>query len=158
MQLYRAVAVNWTRRPAEASMATHPGVCCLRTNVADWDDAALWRTCTTLTDLEAVFRSLKSERGLRPIHHRKPVRAEGHLFITVIACQAVQVIRRRRARQLDHAARRPRRPAARHRHLPPRRRARAVRAHRTVAEAAQKAIHDALGIDPHPGGTHRTVV
>ena len=126
----RAVAVNWTRRPAEGSMATHPGVYCLRTNIADWDDAALWRTYTTLTDLEAVFRSLKSELGLRPIHHRKPVRAEGHLFITVVAYQAVQVIRRRRARQLDHAARHPRRPAARHRHLPPRRRTHAARAHR----------------------------
>ena len=93
----RAVAVNWTRRPAEGSMATHPGVYCLRTNVAGWDDATLWRTYTTLTDLEAVFRSMKSEFGLRPIHHRKPVRAEGHLFITVIAYQAVQVIRRRLA-------------------------------------------------------------
>ena len=38
---------------------------------------------------------LKSELGLRPIHHRKPVRAEGHLFITVIAHQPVQVIRTR---------------------------------------------------------------
>ena len=29
------------------------------------------------------------------IHHRKPVRAEGHLFITAIAYQAVQVVRKR---------------------------------------------------------------
>ena len=50
-----------------------------------------------LADLEAVFRSLKSEPGLRPICHRKPVRAEGRLFITVIARQLVQVIRRRLA-------------------------------------------------------------
>ena len=49
----------------------------------------------TLTDIEAVFRSLKSELGLRPIFHHKPIRAEGHLFITVIAYQLVQVIRRR---------------------------------------------------------------
>ena len=33
----------------------------------------LWRTYITLTDLEAVFRSLKSELGLG-----KPIRAEGH--------------------------------------------------------------------------------
>ena len=31
----------------------------------------LWRTYVTLTDLEAVFRSLKSELGLRPIFHQK---------------------------------------------------------------------------------------
>ena len=41
------------------------------------------------TDIEAVFRSLKSELGLRPIYHHKPIRADGHLFITVIAYQLV---------------------------------------------------------------------
>ena len=29
------------------------------------------------------------------IYHHKPIRAEGHLLISVIACQLVQVIRRR---------------------------------------------------------------
>ena len=38
-----------------------------------------------------MFRSLKSELGLRPIYHHKPVRSEGHLFLTVIAYQLVQV-------------------------------------------------------------------
>ncbi|MCY4363926.1 MAG: hypothetical protein OXE42_17390 [Gammaproteobacteria bacterium] len=38
-----------------------------------------------LTDCEAVFHSLKSELGLRPIYRHKPIRAEGRLFITVIA-------------------------------------------------------------------------
>ena len=76
-------------------MMTHPGVYCLRSNETDWDEATLWRTYFTLTDLEAVFRSLKSELGLRPIYHHKPIRAEGNLFITVIAYQLVQVIRRR---------------------------------------------------------------
>ena len=51
-----------------------------------------------------MFRSLKSELGLRPIHHRKPVRAEGHLFITVVAYQAVQVIRRRLAAAGERAS------------------------------------------------------
>ena len=31
----------------------------------------LWRTYMMLTDLEAVFRSLKSELGLRPVYHLK---------------------------------------------------------------------------------------
>ena len=48
-----------------------------------------------LTDLEAVFRSLKSELGLRPVYHHKEDRAEGHLFITVLAYQAVQVLRKK---------------------------------------------------------------
>ena len=45
----------------------------------------MWRTCTymMLTDLEAVFRSLKGERGLRPILHskvRKATRPEPDLL------------------------------------------------------------------------------
>ena len=42
---------------------------------------------TSLTDVEAVFRSLKSELGLRPIFHQTQRRSDGHLFITVIAYQ-----------------------------------------------------------------------
>ena len=88
----RATAVRFSRRPVEGSMMTHPGVYCLRSNQTDWDEETLWRTYVTLTDLEAVFRSLKSELGLRPIFHHKPIRAEGHLFISVIAYQLVQLI------------------------------------------------------------------
>jgi hypothetical protein len=47
-----------------------------------------------LTDLEAVFRSFKSELGLRPVYHHKEIRVDGHLFITVLAYQFVQIIRR----------------------------------------------------------------
>ena len=44
---------------------THPGVYSLRSNETDWDEERMWRTYIMLTDLEAVFRSLKSELGLR---------------------------------------------------------------------------------------------
>ncbi len=77
------------------TMLTHPGVYCLRTNVIDWDQETLWRTYTMLTDLESVFRSLKSELVLRPVYHQTQGRADGHLFITVLAYQMVQTIRRR---------------------------------------------------------------
>ena len=159
----KAVAVTWTRRPRNGSMATHPGVYCLRSSETDWDEAALWRTYTTLTDVEAVFRSLKSELGLRPIYHHKPRRADGHLFITVIAYQLVQVIRTRlRAhgnaagwttlrRILDGQQRVTatfRRPDGRTLH---------VRT-ATQAEPGQRELYDALGVDPHPGGVRKTVV
>lgn len=90
----KAIGLTWERLPVEGSMLTHPGVYCLRTNELSWDAARLWQTYTMLTDLEAVFRSLKSELGLRPIYHHKEDRAEGHLFITVLAYQAVQAVRR----------------------------------------------------------------
>ena len=91
----RVESVAWTRKSTEGTLADCPGVYCLRTNPTDWDAERLWRTYATLTDLEAVFRRLKSELGLRPIHHRVPKRTEGHLFLTVIAYQLVQIVRRR---------------------------------------------------------------
>ena len=159
----KAVAVTWTRRPRDGSMATHPGVYCLRSSETAWDEDALWRTYTTLTDVEAVFRSLKSELGLRPIYHHKPRRADGHLFITVIAYQLVQVIRTRLRghgnpaswttlrRILDGQQRVTatfRRPDGRTLH---------VRT-ATQAEPEQRDIYDALGVDPHPGGVRKTLI
>ena len=159
----KAAAVTWTRRPQDGSMATHPGVYCLRSSETDWDEDALWRTYTTLTDVEAVFRALKSELGLRPIYHHKPRRADGHLFITVIAYQLVQVIRTRLRAHGEHASwttlRRIlegqqrvtatfRRPDGRTLH---------VRT-ATQAEPEQRAIYHALGIDPQPGGVRKTTI
>lgn len=86
---------SWEYQPKPASKQTHPGVYKLRTTQTDWTDETLWRTYTMLTDLESVFRSLKSELGLRPVYHHKEDRCDGHLFITVLAYQAVQVIRRK---------------------------------------------------------------
>lgn len=87
--------LTWDYQPQPASKQTHPGVYKLRTTLNGWDDETLWRTYTMLTDLESVFRSLKSELGMRPVYHHKEDRCDGHLFITVLAYQAVQVIRRK---------------------------------------------------------------
>ncbi len=88
-------AIAWQKVPKNGTAVTHPGIYCLRSNETSWDEAKLWHTYTMLTDLESVLRSLKSELGLRPIFHHKEERAEGHLFITVLAYQFVQVIRRK---------------------------------------------------------------
>ena len=158
-----AVGLTWTRRSVPGTMATHPGVYCLRSSETDWDEETLWRTYITLTDLEAVFRSLKSELGLRPIYHRKPIRAEGHLFVTVIAYQLVQVIRRRLAARGEHASWSTLRQilGGQHRVTATFRCADGRTLHvrkATRAEPPQRAIYDALGIHPAPGGTRKTIV
>jgi transposase len=88
-----ATALHWKKQLIDGTMATHPGVYCLRSNELTWSPEKLWRTYTMLTDLESVFRSLKSELGLRPVFHSNENRVDGHLFITVLAYQCVQVIR-----------------------------------------------------------------
>lgn len=89
----KVISLTWKKDMVEGTQLSHPGVYCLRTNETTLSETELWQTYTMLTDLEAVFRSLKSELGLRPIFHHKEERAEGHLFITVLAYQAIQTLR-----------------------------------------------------------------
>ena len=85
-----ATALHYERIIPEPNDKTaHPGVYCLRSNQTQWDEQQLWSTYTMLTDLEAVFRSLKSELGMRPVYHQKTHRVEGHIFITLLAYNLV---------------------------------------------------------------------
>jgi len=95
-----ATKITWEKKPAANTTDTYPGVYCLRTSQTDWDESTLWKTYTMLTDLEAVFRSLKSELGLRPIHHQIADRVSGHLFISLLAYHLVHAIRFR-LKQVD---------------------------------------------------------
>jgi transposase len=45
----------------------------------------LWTHYIQLTNIEAAFRSLKSDLGLRPIHHRLERRVEAHIFVAFLA-------------------------------------------------------------------------
>jgi transposase len=159
----KAASISWTKVPVEGSMLTHPGVYCLRSNETSWDAGKLWHTYTMLTDLEAVFRGLKSELGLRPVFHQKEDRTEGHLFITVLAYQLVQAIRRKlkaagettswtRLREILSLQRRITATfGQRDGHTMHVRKA-------TLAEPALRRIYDALGIDASPGGVQRLTV
>jgi hypothetical protein len=159
----KAASVTWTRTPVEGSMLTHLGVYCLRSNETTRDAAKLWHTYTMLTDLEAVFRGLKSEPGLRPVFHHNEKRTEGHLFITVLAYQLVQTIRRKleaagetiswsRLREILLVQQRVtatfRQRDGRTLHV---RKA-------TAAEPAPRKIYGALGIDAAPGGVGKLIV
>ena len=158
-----ARAVTWKRRPLAGSMLTHPGVYCLRTNVGNWDEETLWRTYTALTDVEATFRSLKSELGLRPIFHRTQTRSDGHLFITVIAYQIVHTIRRRLAEKGEQASWASIRAILEGQQrvtatfLRKDRRTLHVRK-TTRAEPRQLEIYRALALDPAPAGVRKMIV
>ena len=46
-----------------------------------------------LNDVEAAFRTLKTDLGLRPIYHQKTDRISGHIFISVLAYHILHAIR-----------------------------------------------------------------
>jgi len=159
----RAASITWVKVPREGSLLTHPGVYCLRSNETTWDAATLWHSYTMLTDLEAVFRGLKSELGLRPVFHHKTDRTEGHLFITVLAYQLVQAIRRKleaagkplswtRLREILSVQQRITATFQQHdgRTLHVRK--------ATVAEPALRRIYDALALNAAPGGIQKLTV
>jgi transposase len=57
----------------------------LRSNLTGEDPAVLWARYVQLTQIESVFRSLKSELGIRPIYHQLEHRADAHILIAFLA-------------------------------------------------------------------------
>ena len=57
----------------------------LRSNLTSEDPAVLWTRYIQLTQIESVFRSLKSELGIRPIYHQLEHRADAHILIAFLA-------------------------------------------------------------------------
>jgi transposase len=57
----------------------------LRSNLTAEDPAVLWTRYVQLTQIESVFRSLKSELGVRPIYHQLEHRADAHVLIAFLA-------------------------------------------------------------------------
>src|SRR5262249_435827 len=57
----------------------------LRTNLTAEAPAVLWTRYVQLTQIESVFRSLKSELGIRPIYHQLEHRADAHVLIAFLA-------------------------------------------------------------------------
>ncbi len=143
-------------------MATHPGVYCLRSNETTWDAERLWRTYTMLTDLESVFRSLKGELGMRPVFHQNANRADGHLFITVLAYQCVQVLRKQlKAEGIDDSwatLRQTLSVQCRVTASMRRKDGRTIHVRKsTVAEPELKKIYHALKVNMTPGGCKKLI-
>jgi transposase len=63
----------------------YDGTYFLQTDRVDLSNEDIWSIYVMLTSVEDAFRCLKSELGLRPIHHSKSDRVDGHLFISVLA-------------------------------------------------------------------------
>ncbi len=70
----------------------------LRTNLVGEDPAVLWDRYMQLTQIEAAFKSLKSDLGIRPIHHQLEHRVDAHILIAFLAyCLSVTLKHRLQA-------------------------------------------------------------
>lgn len=84
-----AVSIDWRMKPVDDTS----GYYVLRSSRTDLTEKEVFDIFTMLLNVEDAFRSMKSELGLRPIHHQTTIRCEGHLFITVLAYHVLQTIR-----------------------------------------------------------------
>ena len=74
---------SWDRKKLRSAWL-HQGTYLLRTNLTDRDPEKLWCQYIQLTEIEAVFRKLKTELNLRPIFHRIQRRVEAHVLIAFL--------------------------------------------------------------------------
>src|SRR6516162_6582395 len=56
-----------------------------RTNLVAEDPVVLWDRYMQLTQVEAAFKCLKSELGIRPIYHQLEHRVEAHILVAFLA-------------------------------------------------------------------------
>jgi hypothetical protein len=159
----RVSAITWVKRIKPGSAAAHPGVYCLRTTLVDQDSATLWRTYIMLTELESVFRSLKTDLGLRPVFHQIDRRVEGHLFISVLAYHFVHTLRLKlKALGINDSWNTLRQTLANQRRITVTLQRRDGRAVHVRKATRPKPRHQTLGailkLDPNPGRTHRVLV
>ena len=78
----RRSRLRWTRpssKPLNNATATICG------NLTGEDPAVLWTRYVQLTQIESVFRSLKSELSIQPIGHQLEHRADAHVLVAFLA-------------------------------------------------------------------------
>jgi len=67
----------------------------LRSNMVAEDPAVLWERYIQLTQIEAAFRTMKSELGIRPIYHQLEHRVEAHILVAFLAYCLIVTLKNR---------------------------------------------------------------
>ncbi len=127
-----------------------------------------------LTDLESVFRAIKTDLGLRPVScvlcpvfHQVERRAEGHLLISVLAYHFVHMLRTQlKSKGIDDSWATLRDTLTVQRRVTltltltlTRRDGRTVHVRKASRpEPRHQTINEILGHTPNPGGTHRSLI
>lgn len=84
-------AIVYKKKPVETKATD--GVYFIRTSSENLNETAIWEVYNTLTEIEATFRTLKTDLAIRPVHHQTDQNTEGHIFLGVLAYQVVATVR-----------------------------------------------------------------
>ena len=102
MDTQNVAAVSWSKKPTRTERATLTGCYVIETSHLNLEAPEIWGLYTTLTYVEAAFRDLKTDLGLRPIYHHLARRTKAHLFISVLAYHLLISIEQTLRQKGDH--------------------------------------------------------
>ncbi len=69
------------------------GVYFIRTTFKEKDEKTVWDIYNTIREIEASFRTLKTDLKVRPIHHQRDYSSEAHIYGSILAYTIVNSIR-----------------------------------------------------------------
>ena len=98
-----ALRLSWRidqEKLAEARLLD--GLYILKTDRCDLEGESLWSLYVMLDRVERSFRYLKTSLGIRPIFHQKQKRADGHIFISILAYHLLHAIEQTLLAHGDH--------------------------------------------------------
>ena len=72
-------------RPKLRAAQLQDGHYLLRSNLVGEDPAVLWERYVQLSQIEATFKAMKSELGIRPLYHQLGHRVEAHIMVAFLA-------------------------------------------------------------------------
>lgn len=98
----KVVNLSWAKKVSRQHRSTLTGCYVIETSHRELTAKEIWELYTTLVHVEDAFRDLKTDLGLRPVHHQLEERTEAHLFISVLAYHLLISIERELRRQGDH--------------------------------------------------------
>ena len=87
--------LSWSPKETMKAAEENHGRYVIRSSRKELSGNEIWKTYMTLSRIEAGFRQLKSDLGLRPIYHQLEERCDAHVFITVLAYHLLHWIEER---------------------------------------------------------------
>jgi len=85
-------AVKWAVKEG-VDINARSGVYFLRTSLQSQTEENVWQFYNTIRNIEATFRTLKSDLDLRPIYHQKDENTMAHLHLGLLAYWLVNTVR-----------------------------------------------------------------
>lgn len=98
----KVTAITYAKKPTRKERSVLTGCYVIETSDESLAANEIWRLYTTLTKIEAAFRALKTDLGVRPVYHQLADRTRGHLFISVLAYHLLISMEYQLREQGDH--------------------------------------------------------